>query len=136
MAFLFDEIRYEILGVIVDSTKKVGIASTLKGLVSLAPKEKNILAAAGWVAPEKDTITPDSSEIFDFHIPLKLLLGFTEDYRRIVINVNQENEKDVIKARSPSMEATFDWSLTLNKIVLRVPHLRLPDKHRLPLLRS
>lgn len=143
MAYMFDEIRYEISGVTVDSTKKVGISSTLKGLASLTPNEKNMLAIAGWVAPDKDTITPDPSGNFDFYIPLKLLLGFAEDYRRIIINVKQElillrssNDKDIIKAAAATTEATLDWNITLDKIVWRVPHVRLNDEHRITLLRK
>lgn len=143
MAFLFEEIRYEISGVIVDSTKKVGISSTLKGLTSLTPNEKNLLAVAGWVAPEKDTLTPDSSGYFDFHVPLKLLLGFAEDYKRIVINVKQElvllrssNDKDCIKASAGTTDANLDWKLILDRVVWRVPHVRLNDEHRITLLRK
>ncbi len=56
MAFLFEEIRYEISGITVDSTKKVGVSSTLKGLVSLSPVETNALQTAGWVLPAADTV--------------------------------------------------------------------------------
>jgi hypothetical protein len=143
MAYLFDEIRYEISGVTVDSTKKVGISSTLKGFASLSPSEKNLLAIAGWVAPDKETITPDTTGNFDFYVPLKLLLGFAEDYRRIIINVKQElvllrssNDKDCIKAGAGATDATLDWKLILDKIVWRVPHVRLNDEHRITLLRK
>ena len=143
MAYLFDEIRYEISGVTVDSTKKVGITSTLKGLASLTPSEKNMLAAAGWVAPDSDTITPDSSGNFDFYIPLRLLLGFAEDYRKIIINVKQElvllrssNDKDVIKAPDATTETALEWKMFLDKIVWRVPHVRLNDQNRISLLRT
>lgn len=143
MAYLFDEIRYEISGVTVDSTKKVGITSTLKGLASLTPSEKNMLNIAGWVAPDAHTITPNSSGNFDFYIPLKLLLGFAEDYRKIIINVKQElvllrssNDKDIIKAADATTEAALDWKMHLDKIVWRVPHVRLNDQNRISLLRT
>lgn len=143
MAYLFDEIRYEISGVTVDSTKKVGISSTLKGLASISPNEKNLLAVAGWIVPSKETLTPDPSGNFDFYIPLKLLLGFAEDYRRIIINVKQElvllrtsNDKDCIKAAVATTDANLEWKLTLDKIVWRVPHVRLNDEHRITLLRK
>src|SRR5204863_2866596 len=143
MAYLFDEIRYEISGVTVDSTKKVGITSTLKGLASLTPSEKIMLAAAGWVAPDSGTITPDSSGNFDFYIPLRLLLGFAEDYRKIIINVKQElvllrssNDKDIIKAPDGTTETALEWKMFLDKIVWRVPHVRLNDQNRIALLRT
>ena len=143
MAFLFDEIRYEISGVTVDSTKKVGIASTLKGLCSISPNERNLLAVAGWITPEYTSSVPNPNGYFDFSIPLKLLLGFAEDYNKILINVKQElvllrasNDKDIILAPTATTEATLDWKLELHKIVWRVPHLKLADEHRITLLRQ
>lgn len=143
MAYLFDEIRYEIAGVTVDSTKKVGITSTLKGFTSLTPNEMNLLNIAGWVSPASDKITPSSKGEFDFYIPLRLFLGFAEDYRRIIINVKQElvllrssTDKDIIKADAGTTESTLDWKFELQKIVWRVPHVRLNDEHRISLLRK
>lgn len=143
MSYLFDEIRYEISGVTVDSTKKVGISSTMKGLVSLSTNEKNLLKVAGWTSPDNDSITPDATGNFDFHIPLRLLLGFAEDYRRIIINIKQElvllrssNNKDLIVAPAGTTDANLEWSLMLEKVVWRVPHLRLADEHRITLLKQ
>jgi hypothetical protein len=143
MAFLFDEIRYEISGVVVDSTKRVGITSTLKGLCSITPNEKNLLAVAGWISPDNSSITPDSKGNFDFSIPLKLLLGFAEDYNKILINVKQElvllrtsNDKDIILAPAGTTETDLDWKLQLSKIVWRMPHLKLADEYRVTLLRQ
>jgi len=143
MAFLFDEVRYEISGVTVDSTKRVGIASTLKGLCSISPNQENMLVTAGWVAPASKTITPNPKGDFDFSIPLKLLLGFAEDYNKILINVKQElvllrssNDNDLILATEGTTEATLEWKLVLEKIVWRMPHLKLADEHRITLLRQ
>ena len=142
IAFLFEEIRYEISGVVVDSTKKVGISSTLKGLVSLSPNETNLLKTSSWILPNSTKTVPSSSGYFDFCVPLRLLLGFAEDYRRIIINVKQElvllrssSDLDVIEAESGTSSATLEWKLLLDKIVWRVPHLRLADERRVSLLR-
>lgn len=143
MAFLFEEMRYELSGIIVDSTKKVGITSTLKGLVSISPNETNSLAQAGWVIPGSNTVTPDAGGHFDFCIPLKMLLGFFEDYKRIIINVKQElillrssTNYDVIVASAGTTESTLEWKMFLDKIVWRMPHLRLSDQHRLSILKT
>lgn len=141
MAFMFEEIRYEISGIVVDSTKKVGISSTLKGLVSLSPNETNALQTAGWLLPTHTKAIPNPNGYFDFCIPLRLLLGFAEDYKRIIINVKQElvllrssSDIDVIQADSAITSETLDWKITLDKIVWRVPHVRLADDRRLRLL--
>lgn len=143
MAYLFEEIRYEISGVTVDSNKRVGITSTLKGLVSISPTDVNILSTSGWCLPDAFTKTPDAKGNFDACIPLKMLLGFAEDYRRIVMNVKQElvllraaSDYDLIEAATGTTEQTLEWKLILDKIVWRVPHVRLADEHRLTLLKQ
>lgn len=143
MAYLFEEIRYEISGITVDSTKRVGISSTLKGLVSFSSNETNALKTSGWVMPDAQTITPNINGYFDFCVPLQMLLGFAEDYRRVVINVKQElvllrasSNTDVILANAGTTDATLDWKLVLDKVVWRVPHVRLADEHRITLLKQ
>src|SRR5436190_22138464 len=61
MAFLFEEIRYELSGITVDATKKLGVTSTLKGIVSFTPNETTYLKAAGWVMPGNSEITPNTN---------------------------------------------------------------------------
>lgn len=143
MAFLFEEIRYELSGVVVDSTKRLGITSTLKSLVSSSPNETNTLLPAGWVLPNARKIIPNANGYFDFYIPLKILSGFAEDYKRIIINVKQElvllrssTNDDLVLADTGTTHATLDWKLNIDKLVWRVPHLRLADQHRLTLLKQ
>lgn len=143
MAYLFEEIRYEISGITVDSTKKVGISSTLKCLVSLSPKETNCLKTSGWIMPSEYVINPSSNGYFDFCVPLWMLLGFAEDYKRIILNVKHElvllrssTNNDLIVAPDGTTLDKLEWKLLLDRIVWRVPHLKLADEHRLSLLRQ
>lgn len=143
MAYLFEEIRYELSGVTVDSTKRVGVSSTLKNLVSLSPRETNGLQTSGWVLPGKSSFAPSSNGYFDFCIPLWMLIGFTEDYKRIIINVKHElvllrssTNNDLIFAPEGTTADTLEWKMSLEKIVWRVPHLKLSDEHRLTLLKQ
>lgn len=142
MAFLFEEIRYEISGITVDSTKKVGISSTLKGLVSLTPYELNAVKTSGWSLPNY-TVTSNANGYFDFCVPLRLLLGFAEDYKRAIINVKQElvlirssSDEDIIEAPSGTSSATLDWKLRLDKIVWRVPILKIATEQHISLLQT
>lgn len=142
MAFLFEEIRYEISGITVDSTKKVGISSTLKGLVSLSPNEINAIKPSGWALPEY-TINPSTNGYFDFCVPLRLLLGFAEDYKRAIINVKQElvllrssSDADLIEAPAGTTTATLDWRFRLDKIIWRVPILKLATEQHIRLLET
>lgn len=143
VAFLFEEIRYELSGIVIDSTKRVGLTSTLKGMISFSPSEINQLKTSGWRLPESDTFAPTTNGYFDFCVPLRMLLGFAEDYRRILINVKQElvllrasTDNDLIQAPSGTTAANLDWKLQLDKVVWRVPHVRLADQHRITLLKE
>lgn len=87
-AFLFEQIRYEINGVEVDRCTKPGITSALKAYVSYNEFESKSLEIAGWMTPNstsQPTFSITSSK-FNACLPLKFLLGFAEDYRKIVIN--------------------------------------------------
>lgn len=134
IAFLFDDIRYEIGGVEVDRTRNVGITTTIKNYLSTQPNEENNLQNACWLGPGEKL----KSEEFSFSIPLRLLLGFAEDYKRVVVNTRQE----LILLRSASDKnaiisadvVNFDISIT--NVYWRVPHITVSDTYRFGLLRQ
>ncbi|KYM94590.1 hypothetical protein ALC62_14780 [Cyphomyrmex costatus] len=84
VAFMFDEIRYELNGVQIDRNRNVGVTSTLKNYVTVSSDKSVILRNAGW-----DPQT-EADGYFNFCVPLNVLLGFCEDYRRVVINARHE----------------------------------------------
>jgi len=51
IAFMFDEIRYELDGVEIDRNRNIGITSTLKNYVMVSSDRSVILRNAGWDAP-------------------------------------------------------------------------------------
>lgn len=133
VAFMFDDIRYEIGGVEVDRTKNVGITTTIKNLLSIQPNEENSLKNACWLGPGKT----EENGNFSFSIPLRLLLGFAEDYKRIIVNARQElillrsaTDKNVVKS-----DDAVEISLNITKICWRVPHITVSDTYRLKLLK-
>ncbi|KAL6257842.1 hypothetical protein P5V15_011437 [Pogonomyrmex californicus] len=84
VAFLFDEIRYELDGVEIDRNRNVGVTSTLKHYVTTSSDRSVILRNAGWDAHTS------ADGYFNFCVPLYALLGFCEDYRRVIINARHE----------------------------------------------
>ncbi|XP_018376523.1 PREDICTED: uncharacterized protein LOC108769811 [Trachymyrmex cornetzi] len=89
VAFMFDEIRYELDGVEIDRSRNVGITSTIKNFISLTTGKNITLENAGWDGTMQLFRAP-LSENFNFCVPLNTLLGFCEDYKRIVINARHE----------------------------------------------
>ncbi|KMQ88352.1 hypothetical protein RF55_12183 [Lasius niger] len=85
VAFMFDELRYELDGVEIDRNRNVGITSTPINYVSLTPERGKILKNAAW-----DVAHNVVESYFNFCLPFNMLLGFCEDYKRIVINACDE----------------------------------------------
>ncbi|XP_011873689.1 PREDICTED: uncharacterized protein LOC105565256, partial [Vollenhovia emeryi] len=77
VAFMFDEIRYELDGVEIDRARNVGITSTLKTYVSSSFDKIMSLKNAGW------DVSNNGTGDFNFCVPLSMLLGFCEDYQRV-----------------------------------------------------
>lgn len=50
---------------------------------------KNLLNA-GWASVDYDTLTLTEHGNFNYWIPLKMLLGFVEDYKHILTNLMQK----------------------------------------------
>ncbi|XP_054257341.1 uncharacterized protein LOC128988496 [Macrosteles quadrilineatus] len=131
IAFLFDEVRYEICGKEIDRTRNVGITTTLKNLVSIREEEKNVLQNACWFGPGETVNVKD----FIYSIPLRLLLGFAEDYRKVIVNSKQElillRSSTDLNAVSTSEAGTL--KLEIVKIYWRVPHVMVNDSAKLRL---
>lgn len=128
--FLFDEIRYELNGIEIDRCKQVGITSLMKGLVSFQKKNSDVLQLSSFGAYEA------CNNSFSYCIPLKYILGFAEDFKKIVINMKHE----LILVRSRNDNNCFIGehnilAITVNKIQWRMPHVKVDDYTKLQLLK-
>ncbi|KYN35097.1 hypothetical protein ALC56_10567 [Trachymyrmex septentrionalis] len=90
-ADVFDEIRYELNGAEIDRNRNVGITSTLKNYVTVSSDRSVILRNAGWDA--------QTTPIGYFNFSLYVLLGFCEDYKRVMINLYDDLNLDFDKNR-------------------------------------
>lgn len=138
-AFLFDEIRYELNGIEIDKVRNPGITSTLKGYVSQTPNTIKGLENGGWIMPSKNkTLSIVKNGNFNVCLPLHVLLGFAEDFKRILLNVKQE----LILIRSNTdynsvlgTNNTDNVDIKLDKVIWKVPHVKLSDEQRLRILK-
>ncbi|XP_071650020.1 uncharacterized protein [Temnothorax longispinosus] len=133
VAFMSDEIRYELDGMEIDRCRNVGITSTLKNYVTVSSGRSVILRNAGW-DPQNN---PELNGYFNFCVPLNLLLGFCED-KRVVINAR--HELILIRARNDksSLVGSFALEPTIKilKIQWRMPHVVLNEINKLSMLRA
>jgi len=115
---MFDEIRYELNGVEIDRNRNVGITSTIKNYVSLT----------------YDKTIPE--EYFNFCVPLNLLLGFCEDYKRVIVNAR--HELILIQAGSDNNclvgNLTMQPEIDLLKVQWQILHVTLNEVNKLSLL--
>ncbi|KAL6416884.1 hypothetical protein ACFW04_014803 [Cataglyphis niger] len=119
-AFMFEEIRYELDGMDIDRSRNVGITSTIKNYASLTRRKNHAI------------------DDFNFCVPLSVLLGFCEDYKRVVINAR--HELILIRARNDYnclvSRKSHEPKIVLLKIQWRMPHVVLNDINKLALLHT
>ena len=140
---LFDEIRYEINAVEIDRSKNVGLTSLIKGWTSFNPNQTLMLENAGWIDSQENNTLIDSSGNFDVSIPLSMILGFAEDYKKIVVNVKHEliltrarNDVNAViqENTAASGAATYeDFKIDLTKIEWLMPYVIASDKQKIQL---
>lgn len=123
---LFDRIDYFVGDNKIDSIRKPGLATTVKGLCSLKPNKAYSLAC--WNMYENANSVINSSGHFSVVIPLSLIMGFFEDYKQFLYRIPQK----LLIYRSTgstancfiSTDATYKVTLKLKEIVWRIPQIK------------
>lgn len=127
-AYLFSEIRYELNGIEIDRTKNVGLASNLKRFAAmLNPRNSNLIAIHSTNALALRT--------YQCIIPLNQVLGFCEDYKKIILNAKHElvlvrNRRDIYSYVA-EIEA---FNIRMTKIQWKIPHITPSDKSKLKMM--
>lgn len=153
LAFLFSEMRYEINGAQIQKLLNPGITTTLKGYCSYSKSEINSKHNSTWGSdPGKIDHEFVDSDSFNGCIELKDLFGFCEDYKRLLINCNQQLimyraslDINAIKLYKTNKEPETDTAMLLKmkdvkinitKILWRVPVVRVGDREKIALLKT
>ncbi|KYN37225.1 hypothetical protein ALC56_08412 [Trachymyrmex septentrionalis] len=114
-------------GVEINRNRNVGITSTIKNYVTVSSDRSVILRNAGWDAQTT------AAGYFNFCVPLYVLLGFCENYRRVVINAR--HELILIRARNDNNCLTGDSAteptLELFKVQWRMLHVFVIERDKL-----
>ncbi|CAG9822858.1 unnamed protein product [Phaedon cochleariae] len=135
LAFLFDEIRYEMGGEQDCMIRKPGITTTMKSMISYGDSNAEFLETVGWgIDSENQPILDKSSHIFSGKLPLKYLMGFAEDYNEGILNVKQELILIIARSFKNCYIGEVDASVEINKIEWKIGHIMPSDKQRLKLL--
>jgi len=117
-----------VLRLIVTETLELPVLSRT---VSLTYDKALIIRNAGW-----DITSTIPEEYFNFCVPLNMLLGFCEDYKRVVANAR--HELILIRARNDNNylvgNPTTEPEMDLLKVQWRMPHVILNEVNKLSLL--
>jgi len=141
LAFLFEEVRYEINSIEIDRTRNVGITTSMKNYVSLGKSSGTRLSNSGWDPKHEFGSVVDDDGHFSACIPLNMLLGFADDYHKIVICqqnltlVRSRSDENCyeMKAATTATNPVEKCDITINKIIWKLPFVRLGDASRLRL---
>uniref|UniRef100_A0ABD2W780 Double jelly roll-like domain-containing protein n=1 Tax=Trichogramma kaykai TaxID=54128 RepID=A0ABD2W780_9HYME len=159
---LFDEIRYEINAIEIDRCKVAGITTTMKGCASFSSARANRQENAGWCSDiSQHPPVVDADGNFDVHLPLNMIFGFAEDYKKIIVNAKHElilvrsrtDLNAVVQLRPEAVElgenatqAQRDaaaraaqpeaFKITLKKIEWCMPSIQLSNANKIQLLKE
>ena len=116
----------------------------MKGWPSFNPSQKTILENGGCSCEEGNII--NDAGYFDVLIPLNIVLGFAEDYRKIIVNMKHElillrSRSDLnaiiqtIEVEAPN-NTYEEFKIDIFKIEWLMPYVQLSPENRIQLLRQ
>ena len=145
LAHLFSTISYELNGNLIDQTLNLGTTTTIKSYLSKSHSERSYYESCGFTHsnPYGSTYNANSDGKFEIFIPLRYLMGFFEDYRKAIINSNQEliltrsrDDSNIFihagkLANAADTHATaVDPTIQLSEVSWRLPVVKLADYER------
>uniref|UniRef100_A0A1B0GCS8 Double jelly roll-like domain-containing protein n=1 Tax=Glossina morsitans morsitans TaxID=37546 RepID=A0A1B0GCS8_GLOMM len=122
----------------IDRTRHLGITTEIKNFTSLNKRESENLLNAGWSSFNNEELTIVSA-YFNFCIPLKMLLGFAEDFKKMVVNSKHElillRSKDDKRAITTTL-ANEQIKLSILNITWKMSHVQLADAYKLEVFKK
>ncbi|XP_074106852.1 uncharacterized protein LOC141532419 [Cotesia typhae] len=112
---MFEEIRYELNGVEIDRCKNVG-----------------------WLIDDVNKLT-NNDGYFNVSLPLSLILGFAEDYNRIIVNAKHElvlirSNTDLNAYTVAEGAAVENVKISIQKIEWLMPYVTMSDREKIQAL--
>ncbi|XP_044008128.1 uncharacterized protein LOC122852388 [Aphidius gifuensis] len=140
MCHMFDEIRYEINGIEVDKSKNVGVTSTIKNYLSI--NSSTNLENAGWMSIDENVQLTNTDGYFNVCIPFKMVLGFAEDYKKIIVNAKHEiilirsrNDINSIIPSDNTVVAEEQININIMRIEWLILYVMLSNKQKIEMMK-
>lgn len=135
-AFLFQEIRLECNGIVVDTVRSPGVVSTLKNYLSVGVGETTSASEFAWSTSNTQEFKQTAPN-FSLYIPMHRLLPLLEDHRKVIVF----SKLELVLLRSKSDQDCFlgadsaVLSVNLKKVQWRVPLVSLDEGVKLKMMR-
>ncbi|XP_011313601.1 uncharacterized protein, partial [Fopius arisanus] len=117
------------------------MTTLMKNLVSQTPSQAAPMENAGWVLEDDESTIVDDNGYFDISIPLSMILGFAEDYRRIIVNAKHElvltrgnTDVNAIIQQPAVGVAAETFKLSLDRVEWMIPYIKVADSKKINLL--
>ena len=102
----------------------------------------SLLKNTGWIGNNDGIKITDVNGYFDISIPLSMILGFAEHYRRIIVNAKYEliltrantDTNAVVREPPAAGAAAEQFKMSLLKIEWMIPYIKPADKRKIQLL--
>lgn len=133
-AFLFQELKYLINGEQIDISRNVGMTTMIKGYLSYNRKQNKLFEIGGWAPNKKQDLRFFHLKKFSIYLNLSSLLGFFDDFKRIIMFAKQELIFIRSKTDINCHKGGNNWKIKLEKIGWCVPHIQVNQKRNLQLL--
>lgn len=125
----FDRIEYYMGDTKIDSIRRPGISTTMKGLACFEDDKK--YNAAGWKICNNTEVNLDKNGYFQAFIPLCLVMGFFEDNTKVIYKMPQRlvlyraanAESNVINFDDNTLDH-YTCSFNLTEIVWNLPQIK------------
>ncbi len=144
LPFLFSNMEYYINGVEVDRVTDIGITSTIKTLLSATEANKTFFSSMGFDVLCDDGGKSSHTHIlndkghFSIMIPMKHLMGFFSDFKKVLLNVKQElrirRDREDKNSLKHLKEASTAANIEIVDINWKLPIVKFSDKAKLNLL--
>lgn len=132
---LFDRIDYYIADNKIDTVRKPGIVTLMKGLASF--QTDKMYCDAGWdldVASGQNTLKTNGW--FHAMIPMSIILGFNEDHKSFIYNMpqrmvfyrNHTSVNDIFQLSGDYL-TKYKVAIELRHVTLNVPHIKFDLEH-------
>ncbi|XP_014208943.1 uncharacterized protein LOC106639706 [Copidosoma floridanum] len=134
------EIRYELNAIEIDKCKNVGITNIMKGWKYQYPGQSSTLENAGWLYITEINKLVNAEGYFDISISLSMILGFAEDYRKVVVNAKHifilTRSRNYLYAvvQTVANDVYEDFKITLTRIEWLMPYESASDRLKIRLL--